>query len=94
MSDTLTPSTVVVRAPGFITSKMDGEYLTMSVEKGTYYAMREVAARIWELLEEPHPIAEICRQLQTEFNVSAETCETEVFSFLTQLNTNNMLEVG
>ena len=57
----------------------------MSAEKGNYLGLSEVGARIWELIETPQELESICAQLQTEYEVSADTCRAEVESFLKEL---------
>lgn len=66
------------------------EAVMMSVTAGRYYGLNAVAMRIWELLERPVTIAELCTLLCEEFEVDAWTCETEVLNFVSELVDNGM----
>jgi hypothetical protein len=67
------------------------EVVMMSVEASCYYGLNAVASRIWELLETPKTIAQLCAQICEEFEVDARTCETSVFEFATNLIENGIV---
>jgi hypothetical protein len=77
---------MVVRKTGdWRAAKVGDELVMMSAEKGSCIGLSEVGARIWELIETPQDVDAVCAQLQTEYEVSAETCRAEVNSFLDEL---------
>ncbi|MGO8833961.1 MAG: PqqD family protein, partial [Roseiarcus sp.] len=49
------------------------------------------ASRIWELLETPKTVAQLCAQLCEEFEVDEPTCEAEVLKFTGDLVDNGMV---
>jgi hypothetical protein len=74
--------------------KRNGEWLSamigeecaiMSVENGSYVAISRVGARIWELIEPPIAVSDLCAKLQDEFDVTAEVCRAEVDAFLGEM---------
>jgi hypothetical protein len=67
------------------------EAVMMSVEAGRYYGLNAVASRIWELLETPKTVAQLCALLCEEFEVDAQTCETEVLKFASNLIDNGIV---
>jgi hypothetical protein len=73
------------RNPDLAWTTMDDEVVMMSVERGEYSGLGGVGSRIWELLADPLTTSEICVRLVAEFEVDAETCETDVVEFLEQL---------
>ena len=44
-----------------------------------------VGARVWELIETPQDLGALCAKLQEEFDVSEETCRSDVEAFLNDL---------
>jgi hypothetical protein len=66
------------------------EAVMLSVEAGRYYGLNAVAKRIWELLETPKTIVQLCTQLSEEFEVDARTCEAEVLKFAQDLIDNGV----
>jgi hypothetical protein len=47
--------------------------------------------RIWELLETPMTIAEVCARLHEEFEVEAEHCEIAVLKFANDMANNGII---
>jgi len=77
---------MVVRKQGdWLSAKVGDELVMMSAEKGNYIGLSEVGARIWELIETPQEIDAVCARLQQEYEVAADTCRSEVESFLNKL---------
>jgi hypothetical protein len=70
------------------------EVVMMSVEAGRYYGLNAVASRIWELLEKPMTVAQVCARLCDEFEVDAQTCEAEVLKFISDLMDNGIVHEG
>jgi Coenzyme PQQ synthesis protein D (PqqD) len=67
------------------------EAVLMSVTAGRYYGLNAVASRIWELLETPKTIAQLCAQICEEFEVDAQTCMSEVLKFVQNLIDNGLV---
>ena len=76
---------MVRRKNGWLTAKIGDELVMMSAEHGNYVGLTHVGARIWELIEEPKEIDDLCGKLCEEFDVSAEACRADVDSFLSEL---------
>ena len=66
----------------------------MSIEAGRYYGVNAVGARIWELLESPKTIEQLCAQICAEFDVDAQTCETAVLEFARDLISNGVVHTS
>ena len=67
------------------------ETVMMNVTAGRYYGLNAAASRIWELLETPKTIAQLCAQICEEFDVDAQTCEAEVLKFAQDLIDNGLV---
>jgi hypothetical protein len=66
----------------------------MSIEAGRYYGLNAVASRIWELLDAPRTIPQLCEQLVGEFEVDALTCEAAVRNFVGELINNGVVHAS
>ena len=91
--DMLTNETTVCRAQNTVFTKIDEQVVMMDIEQGVYYGLNPVAARTWELIENPATIKEICQQLIQEFEVSLEVCQEHIISFLDELVEKNIVVV-
>ncbi len=83
----------VARNKNLISSCLDEDLVMLSIQTGKYYGVNSVGRRIWELLEQPTEITQLCDKLGREFEVSKKQCEQEVLEFLNQLLTQNLLQV-
>jgi len=57
----------------------------MDIEKGKYFSLNKVATRIWDLLEKPLDLQELCETLRMEYEVDEEQCLREVKEHLTEM---------
>jgi hypothetical protein len=73
---------------------VDGTVVMMSVARGNYYSVDDVAARIWRLLASPSTIASICDVLAEEYSVNREECAADVLEFLERLYSEGLIEVS
>ena len=77
---------MLVRKQGdWLAAKVGDELVMMSAEKGNYIGLSEVGARIWELIDTLQDFATVCARLQQEYEVTPDTCRSEVESFLNEL---------
>ena len=69
----------------------DIHYAALNVQEGVIlaagecYALNSVAVRIWELLEQPMPVRQLCSRICEEFEIDLETCERAVLNFVAEV---------
>ncbi len=68
-----------------IADKLHDELVMMDIDMGKYFSLNPVATRIWDLLEQPLSIEEICKVLLEEFEVNKEQCIKEVQEHITEM---------
>lgn len=68
-----------------ISGKLEDELVTMDIEKGKYFSLNPVATRIWELLEQPLELEELCKILMEEYEVEADQCRAETKACIKKL---------
>ncbi len=59
---------------------------------GKYFATGGVGADIWEIIETPRSIAEICAALLERYEVDAETCRKDTERFVEELLEAGLVE--
>lgn len=87
----LSLSSVISRRNDIVSADMDGEIVMMNAETGQYYNLGQIGGAIWNLIEKPLTIEALITQLTTTYNVSRIQCETEVLSFLNDLQEQGLL---
>lgn len=82
------------RSQGLLAAEAGDELLMMSVELGLYFNLNAVGSRIWALLEEPRTLQELAAVLLDEYDVSAQTVDSELRAFLSALHQRKLLLVS
>jgi hypothetical protein len=89
---TLTSATPVMRNHKIVDAEIDGEIVALHIEKGTCYGLNKVGSRVWQLAATPRRVADICRALRDEYDVSAATCEEQVLALLEGLRAEGLID--
>ena len=76
---------MIHRKGDWLAAKVGNELVMMSAAKGNYIGLSEVGARIWELIEQPRSLDEVCARLVEEYDVAPDVCRGEVELFLREL---------
>lgn len=70
------------------------EAVVMSVEAGKYFGLIATARRIWELLEEPRTVAELRDAICAEFEIDAQSCQTDILAFANALIADGLVSAS
>lgn len=92
-SITLTQSTTVVAVETALSTKIDGETVILHEDVGKYYGLNEVGTFIWELLQEPHSVHELCQEVITAYDIGPERCRNDIEELLVDLVEKNLVRL-
>lgn len=81
-----------IRNQETIAGQIDEEMVMVDIDKGNYFAFNAVATRIWELLETPRSMEELCGLLLEEYEVSLTQCRAEVERHLTKMEESSLIQ--
>lgn len=87
------PGDQLSRTKDLLSTELDQETVLMSIDAGAYYGLAGVARRIWEMLENPTSFSDLIDHLGREYNVSRETCVSDVQKFLGEIEREGLLRV-
>lgn len=90
----ITLNSTITRNEDLLSGVLDDETILMSIETGSYHVINKTANRIWELLEEPKTVDEICIIILDEYEVDPETCQKEVLEFMAGLQNRKIVVVS
>jgi hypothetical protein len=94
MADDISLDTVVSRKPNVLHSVLDDEVLVLDPDSGIALVFRVTARQIWDLLEKPISVQELCGRLCEIFQVDQKQCRDEVLVFLRRLKTDGIIQVA
>jgi len=63
------------------------------MQDGEYHELNEMGACIWNMIQEPRPVAEILAAILEEYEVDAETCERDLHALLESLAEKGLIQV-
>ena len=88
----LNRNTTVHRVNDVMTADVDKELVMMRLESNGYFGLDAIGRRIWELMDEPRTVAELCTLLCDEYEVSAQECERDLLHYLKELEGHGLLQ--
>ena len=84
--------TSIIAISEHVSCGLADEVFILSLKDGVYYGLNSVAARVWQLVQEPRTLREIRDVLVEEFDVKEEDCTRDVLNLLEQLRQWNLVE--
>lgn len=91
----ITLESTVTRCPALLISALsDRELVLLNIERGAYFGMEDVAKRIWDQLDEPRRVSDLCATLLARYAVDPGTCRRELLAFLTELQAKDLILVS
>ena len=91
---TLSATTRISRSPNLVPAELDDEVVLMTMDEGKYFGLKGTARRIWELLESPCSLAELCQQLREHYQAPAERIDADVMTFVGQLAEQGLIQLS
>ena len=85
---------VYQRSPAILFGDIGDDVVALSVARGLCYGMENVSAVVWNLLEQPRAIDDICERLLELYEVDAARCRGEVAALLEEMRAEGLIEAG
>ena len=89
----ISTDSIVVASGDQVSSDLAGEIVMLNLKNGTYYGLDDVGARIWNLIQEPRPVAAVRDAILGEYEVEPERCERDLLALLRELQDSGLIEV-
>lgn len=89
----MTDNSLISRREGWIVAWVDENLIMMHAESKFYLNLTGSGGRIWELLESPRSVSDLCETLGREFEIDPEAAKPEVLAFLDQLLLRKAVDV-
>lgn len=73
------------RSPDALHRTVDDKTVILHAGTGAYFTLNRLGTRIWELVEQALPLAEIHAKLLDELDVTAEVLDADMTAFVAEL---------
>jgi hypothetical protein len=87
----ISSDSIVVRSGDLVAAPIGSDLAMMDLESGSYFVLDSVGAAIWEQLEQPVRVSELCERLRARYDVSEAQCEADVLQYLEKLDARRLL---
>ena len=76
---------------GVLKHDVSGSMVLFNMEDGQYYALNEIAARIWELCDGTRTVSDVVAVICCEYDAPAPTISEDVVDVLEGLRTDRLV---
>lgn len=83
---------VIQRDPTQVYSFIDNEIVMLSLNEGQYFALNEVASKIWTLIDKPIKVKSLITLLLADFDVERKECESDTLSCIKDFEAKSLLK--
>lgn len=84
----------VVRTEGMMSTPVDDEIVILNMKGNNYISLDPIGRRIWEMIETPSIVDELCNRLEQEFDAPREQIVTDVLSFLEEMEHEGLVRAA
>ena len=89
----LTVNSIVVQEPGLSATGVDGQFVILSLQAGSYFDLNKVASEIWGLLSRPRRVEDIVQELSQHHDADIEIVTRDIMNFLQSLVTEHLVRI-
>jgi hypothetical protein len=89
----MTDNSLIARREGWVAAWVGESLIMMHAESGFYLNLTGSGSRIWELLESPRSVSDLCEALGREFDIEPDAARPEVLAFLDHLLLRKAVDV-
>ena len=80
-----TTDTTLSRNADVRCTSIDKEAVLLNIAEGECYALNAVGARIWEILDQPMTVGQVCKKICDEFEIDPQSCEAALLKFTDEI---------
>ena len=86
-------SVVFQRSTRQVSCKVNDEVAILDLDRALYFGLQGVGVHIWDSLEQPRSVAELCASIQAKFDVPEADCRADLLQVLARLQEERLIEV-
>lgn len=90
----LTRDSIVIASAEQVSTLLGDETVILHMAEGMYYGLENVGTSIWDLLQQPRTVREICEHIVQAYDVEKERCEKELLALLQDLVDHGLIDVA
>ena len=93
MATMISETSKVAVSKSQISTDLGGEAVILTLDSGRYFSLNDVGSRVWDLIQEPMSVSDICDAILEEYEVDPTRCMRDIFAILESLASEGLVEV-
>jgi hypothetical protein len=89
----VTVDSVVSRSTDSLSAEVGGETVLMSIARASYFGLAATGREIWQRLEQPARVSDLCARLCADFAGDPERIRAETTAFLARMAEAGLVKV-
>lgn len=75
-----------------VSCRINDEVAILDLDRAIYFGLQGVGVHIWDALEKPRSVADLCSSVMAEFDVSEAVCRADILKILGNLEAEGLVE--
>ena len=84
--------TAFTSSPHVVSSNIGGSLALLDTRSDKYFSLNGTGATVWELLETPQTLPDLCHAVSTKYEIPEEACREDISEILTALHQEGLIE--
>jgi len=89
----LSAKTILAASKDQCSCDLGGESVIVHLQSGFYYDLNPIGSEVWNIIQKPSAVSEICDAILQRYDVGLEQCESDLLCLLQQLLDEGLIEV-
>ena len=88
------PSTIFRKTAQQVSCQINDEVAILDLERSLYFGLEGAGVQIWDALDRPRSLSELCDVLVAEFDVPPDVCQADIAQILSSLKEEGLVEIA
>lgn len=89
----ITLDATLVRADHCLCTEIDTDLIMLDVEKGSYFSLDAIGRDIWNRLDQPVQVRDLCDALEQAYNAPPEVIRADVLRLLNDMADEGLVSI-
>ncbi|MDD2774341.1 MAG: PqqD family protein [Gallionella sp.] len=90
---TLSSTSTICRCNNHLATAIDGGLVIMSIEQGNYCDLDAIASDVWQRLDQPITVTDLCVKLGQEYDANLDTIQRDILILLKKLASEKLITI-
>jgi Coenzyme PQQ synthesis protein D (PqqD) len=89
----LSLDTRVAADESVLSREIEGDTVLLSMTRSEYYGLNPTGTRVWQLLQQPSRLADVCATMASEFDAESSEIERDVLGVVRDLIAHDLVRI-